>query len=78
VRRSSKLLKAILAETFLLAVVGAALGLLPSGWAVELVLALSPIQLPSFVNVTLDSNVLIFATGLTFLITLLMAKASAS
>jgi putative ABC transport system permease protein len=73
----SELLRLIFTETFFLSFVGAALGVLVSGWAVDLVLALSPIQLPSFVNVALDGNVIAFAIGLTFLTGLLMAVAPA-
>src|SRR5262249_24300158 len=65
------------AETFVLSSVGTVLGLVISGWAVDLILAICPIQLPSFVNVTLDRTVLVFATALTCCIALLMALAPA-
>jgi predicted permease len=69
----AEVLKVLLTETMLLSFTGAAMGLLFSGWAVELILAISPIQLPSFVNVTLDSNVVIFAVGLAWATALLLA-----
>jgi len=67
-----ELLKRVFSETLLLSAAGAVLGLLISSWAVDLVLALSPIQLPSFVNVTLDFNVIVFTTGLMVFVAVLM------
>jgi putative ABC transport system permease protein len=72
-----ELLKVVLGETFLLSFAGTALGLLISVWVVDVVLAISPIQLPSFVNVTLDRNVILFAAGLSCFIALLTAIAPA-
>lgn len=71
------LLKLLLTESFLLSFLGAGLGLLFSVWAVDLILTTSPIQLPSFVNVTLDRGVILFAGGLAAVTGILMGLAPA-
>jgi len=68
-----ELVKELLAETVILSLGGSILGFLVSGWVVELILAISPIQLPSFVTITSDLNVLIFAGILALVTSLLMA-----
>jgi putative ABC transport system permease protein len=72
-----ELLKLVAAETLLLSFAGAAVGLLVSGWVVDLVLAISPVRFPSFVDVTLDGNVILFAAALACFTSALMAIAPA-
>jgi predicted permease len=71
------LLKVTLAETSILSFAGSALGLFVSIWAVDLILTISPTQLPSFVQVGVDRNVIGFAIAVALLIALLMAIAPA-
>jgi putative ABC transport system permease protein len=71
------LLKLVLAETVILSCAGAVLGVAVSTWSVDLMLALSPIQLPSFVNIRLDGTVILFAAGLASVTALFMALAPA-
>ena len=72
-----ELLKLIVAEALLLCFIGAVIGVLFSSLFVDLVLTLSPIQLPSFVNVSLDGNVVVFAVALAGITAFLMAIAPA-
>ena len=58
-----RLVRQALVESLAVAALGGALGLLVAVWAVDLLLALSPIPLPSFVAVGLDLRVLAFSAG---------------
>jgi predicted permease len=71
----SELLKLVLAEACVLSFAAATLGVFLSGWAIDLILALSPIQLPTFVQITLDRNVIIFAAALACVTALVMSIA---
>ena len=59
----SRVLRQLLIESAVLAVFGCGLGLCVGIWAVQGLLALSPIQLPSFVSVGMDGTVLAFTVG---------------
>jgi hypothetical protein len=61
----------------LLSCVGTVIGILISGWSVDLILTLSPIQLPSFVSIALDRNVILFATALAAFTAIVMPLAPA-
>jgi predicted permease len=56
---------------------GTLLGLLLSRWIVQLILTASPIQLPSFVNVSIDREVILFAAVLTLITAVFMGLAPA-
>jgi putative ABC transport system permease protein len=62
-----RLIRQLLAESLLLALTGGALGLLLAAWGKDLLLALSPADLPRAVEVSIDARVLVF----TFLLSLL-------
>ena len=67
-----RMVRQLLTESVLFALLGGALGLLCARWSVGLLVALAPVQLPSFVDVTLNGTVLVFtaaisvATGVAF------------
>jgi predicted permease len=61
-----RLIRQLLAESLLLALTGGALGLLLAAWGKDLLLALSPADLPRAVEVSIDGRVLLF----TFLLSL--------
>jgi len=71
-----ELIKLILSETVLLSLLSGVLGLLLSGWLVDAMLAASPVQLPSFVNVNIDGSVVLFAIGLALAAGMLMSIAA--
>ena len=54
----------LMTEAMLLSVLGTALGLVLAGWGVRLILAASPIQLPTFLSVGIDRYVVAFAGAL--------------
>ena len=56
-----EILQLLLTESLVMSIFGAAVGLWLSGWAVKLILTASPIQLPTFVSVSMDSRVVLFA-----------------
>jgi len=55
-----------------LSFIGAAFGLLVAMWATDWILAASPIQLPSFVNIGLDASVVLFSIALASVTGLIM------
>jgi predicted permease len=57
-------LQLLMTESLVLSGLGTALGVVLAGWSVKLTLAVSPIQLPTFVNVGLDRYVVVFAAAL--------------
>ena len=56
-----EILQLLLTESLVMSAFGAAAGLWISGWVVKLILTASPIQLPTFVSVSMDSRVVLFA-----------------
>src|SRR5262249_18029051 len=71
----SELLKLVLAEACVLSFAAATLGVFFSGWAIDLILALSPIQLPTFVQISMNRNVIIFTASLPCVTALVMSIA---
>ncbi len=67
-----RLVRQLLTESLLLALVGGALGLLIALWSVDFLIKLSPVTFPSFVKLTLDARVL----GFSLLISVLTATLS--
>jgi putative ABC transport system permease protein len=72
-----RLVRQLLTESMLLALVGGAAGLLLAGVGLRLLLALAPATLPRLEGVGLDRAVLLFALGLTTLTGLLFGLAPA-
>lgn len=62
--RRSRVIRQLLTESALLAVVGGALGLLLSVWFTDLLVRLVPADAPRFDQITLDGRVLVFALGI--------------
>ncbi len=63
-----RLMRQLTAETILLAIVGGVVGIALASFAVDLVVALSPHELPRAAAIRIDGRVLIFATVLTTVI----------
>ena len=59
----ARLLGAMLAESTLLAVVGAGLGLLASQWALDYIQAVWPEELPYWLSLDIDARVALFTVG---------------
>jgi putative ABC transport system permease protein len=66
-----RLVRQMLAESLLLAVVGGALGVLLAEWGIEALVALGPRDLPRLETIHLDGRVLAFTAGLSLLTGLL-------
>jgi len=62
-----RLIRQLLTESLLMALVGGALGVLIASWSLDFLIKLSPVTFPSFVKLTLDARVL----GFSFLISVL-------
>jgi putative ABC transport system permease protein len=56
-----RLIRQLLTESLLLALIGGALGVLLALWSVDFLIKLSPVTFPSFVHLTLDARVLGFS-----------------
>src|SRR5205807_9324700 len=69
----SRIVRQLLTEGFLLAAIGAVVGVLLAGWGLDALLAAAPRQIGELANVRLDRAVLAFSTGLTIATTLLFA-----
>jgi putative ABC transport system permease protein len=65
----------MLTESAVLAIGGAALGLLLGWWGVRVIAALSPGNLPRLENVSLDGSVLLFTAGVTVLAAIIFGLA---
>ncbi|MGH9348674.1 MAG: ABC transporter permease [Vicinamibacterales bacterium] len=61
----ARLVRQLLAESLLLATLGSVAGIVVAWWTVRLIVTLSPANIPSLANVTIDGRVLAFAAGLT-------------
>ncbi|MES2697132.1 MAG: ABC transporter permease [Verrucomicrobiota bacterium] len=73
----SRLVRALLAESLILAVAGGALGILIGGWALDALLAIAPPDLPRAAEIALDGRAIAVTIGLTFLTVLLFGLAPA-
>jgi predicted permease len=69
----SRIVRQLLTEGFLLAAIGATLGILLAGWGLDTLLAAAPRQIREVANVRLDRAVLLFSSGLTIATTLVFA-----
>ena len=73
----SRLVKQLLTESVLLACIGGALGLVLAAWGVDLLLALSPANLPRAHEAGIDGRVLGFTLGLSLAVGLIFGLAPA-
>ena len=69
----SRIVRQLLTEGFLLAAIGAVLGVLLAGWGLDALLATAPRQIRELANIRLDRAVLVFSSGLTIATTLVFA-----
>jgi putative ABC transport system permease protein len=60
-----RLIRQLLAESTLLSVVGGTLGILVAVWAVQALIAASPLEIPRLQNVSIDRGVVLFTTAIT-------------
>ncbi|HSE98190.1 MAG TPA: ABC transporter permease [Blastocatellia bacterium] len=65
----ARLVRQLMTESFLLAVLGGGLGLLLAVWFRDLLIALNPGNIPRFADITLDSRVILFTLVITLLTT---------
>jgi predicted permease len=72
-----RLMRQLLTETILLALVGGVLGLLMAHWGLNLLVALSPADLPRAKEAGIDGRVLGFALGLSLFVGILFGLAPA-
>jgi putative ABC transport system permease protein len=75
--RRGRIIKQLLTESFLLAVIGGGLGLLLALWSRDLLVKFSPGDIPRLDEARLDARVLAFSLGVTLLTTLLCGLAPA-
>jgi predicted permease len=75
--RRSRLIRQLLIESVLLALVGGALGLLIAQWAVRVAVRILPAELPRAAEIRLDSHVLIFTIVISVLAGILFGLAPA-
>jgi predicted permease len=66
-----RIIRQLLVESFILALLGGVSGLLMAFWAVDLLAALRPANLPRLQEISVDSRVLLFTALLTIITTLL-------
>ena len=69
--RRSRIIKQLLTESLLLAIVGGGLGVLLALWSKDLLVGLSPRDIPRLDEARLDARVLAFSVGLSLLTTLI-------
>jgi putative ABC transport system permease protein len=72
-----RIMRQLIIESLLLSLIGGALGLAVSMWALELLLKAIPVQLPFWMNFGLDFRVLGFTVGVTFLTALIFGAGPA-
>jgi predicted permease len=72
-----RLIRALLVESFVLAVAGAAVGVLAASWGTMAFKALAPTSIPRMSNVQVDARVLAFALALAVATTLMFGLAPA-
>ena len=73
----SRLIRQMLTESVLLAVIGGAAGVLLAEWALKALVSLAPADLPRTNDIKLDAGVLIFAFGLSLITGLVFGAAPA-
>jgi len=66
-----QIIRQLLIESFVLAVVGGVLGLFLAAWGRDLLVALAPPGVPRFQNIALSGWVLVFSLGLSFVTSIL-------
>src|SRR5205085_5877738 len=66
-----QIIRQLLIESFVLALVGGGLGLCLAAWGRDLLVALAPPGVPRFQNITLSGWVLVFSLGLSFVTSIL-------
>ncbi len=59
-----RLIRQLLTESAMLALVGAAIGLTVSYWGLQLLLSLSPANLPELMSISIDARVMLFTLGI--------------
>jgi putative ABC transport system permease protein len=72
-----RIVRQLMTESMLLAVLGGALGVLLAWWGVKLLIGLSPADIPRLENIRLDGRVLLFTMGLSLLTGLIFGLAPA-
>jgi putative ABC transport system permease protein len=72
-----RVIRQLLTESTLLAVVGGGVGLLSAAWGVDALIALAPVSVPSFVEIGIDERVLVFTLAVSVLTGILFGLAPA-
>jgi putative ABC transport system permease protein len=72
-----RIVRQLMTESMLLAVLGGALGVLLAWWGLKLLIGLSPADIPRLENIRLDGRVLLFTMGLSLLTGLIFGLAPA-
>jgi putative ABC transport system permease protein len=72
-----RIVRQLMTESMLLAVLGGSLGVLLAWWGLKLLIGLSPADIPRLENIRLDGRVLLFTLGLSLLTGLIFGLAPA-
>ncbi len=59
-----RLIRQLLTESAMLALVGAAIGLMVSYWGLQLLLSMSPANFPELMSISIDARVMLFTLGI--------------